>query len=116
MFRMISDCGTECFDPVPTRNVEFRVASGLDPCHFLIQSGDRNFAEFPVSVYDDFPAGILLPSSGFFAGRIWWEVLGNWQESARKNAVSSGIRPDLVTGIIDLGIDKHSVALTQTYN
>ena len=31
------------------------------------------------------------------------EVRGNLQESAGKNAVSCGIRPDPVTGIIDLG-------------
>ena len=77
-------------------NVEFRFASGPDPCHFLRQSDEGNFAEFPVSVYGDFPAGTLLPSSGAFSCRIR-------RESAGKNTVCGGIRLDPMIGIIDLG-------------
>ena len=85
-----------CSGSVPVGNVEFRFASSPDPCHFLRQSGGGNFAEFPVSIYDDFPAGILFPSSGFFSWRIR-------RESAGKNTICGGIRPDPMIGIIDLG-------------
>ena len=88
---------------VPQRNVDFWLVFRSDPCNFLGESDKRNFPYFRVSVHAKIPAKILPPSSGILYGRIRREVRGNRQENTGKNAVSGVIRPDLVTGTIDLG-------------
>ena len=83
------------------RNVDFRLVFRAAPSYFQIEFGKGNLPDFPVCAYDEVLAGILLPSSGAFFRP---EVRGNLQGSARKKAVSGGIRPDPVTAIIDLGL------------
>ena len=53
-----------------------------------MESGKGNLPDFPVSAYDEVPAGILLPSSGAFQ-------VGSTREPAGKRRKKRRFRRDL---------------------
>ena len=98
---------TKCSGPDSAQNAKFRPIFRSYRCCFTTQSSVRNFPEFSASVYDDFPAWILHPSSGVFSGWIR-------RESAGINVTSGRIRQNPMTGINNLANSPRCLLFSHT--
>jgi hypothetical protein len=74
-----------------------------DTAEFRTHPGDGKCSEKVGSWYGNFPAGILLPCSGYISGRFHRVPAWKRQEFPGKIAVSCRILRDPVAGSFDLG-------------
>ena len=90
IFSLTSGCDTNFSGQVPKGNVDLRLVSRSDPFCFRIESDKGNLPDFPVSAYDEVPAGILLPSSGAFPAGSGGKYAGTCRKVPEKAPFPAG--------------------------